>query len=100
MEALMVILPVTLYILGIVLLIVLIILGIKLIEIIDRANVVLTDIEQKTKSLNGAFHLIDTVTDTLSYLSDNVIEGIVSVISKIFTRKDKKNNKKERIEDE
>ncbi len=95
MEALMAILPVTLYILGIVLLIVLIILGIRLIETIDKINVVLNDIERKTKSLNGVFHMIDTVTDTLSYLSDGLIEGIVSGVSKIFTRREKKKKKKE-----
>lgn len=100
MEALMVMLSVTLYVLGIVLLIVLIVLGIKLIEVIDRANVVLDDIEKKTKSLNGVFNMIDTVTDTLSYISDSVVEGIVSAISRIFTKKDKKNKKKEIVEDE
>ena len=72
-----------------------IILGIKLIETIDRANVVLDDIEKKTKSLNGVFHMIDTVTDTLSFLSDGLIEGIVSGISRVFSRKDHKKRKKE-----
>jgi len=100
MDALMVILPVTLYILGIILLIVLIVLGIKLIETIDRANVVLDDIEKKTKSLNGVFHMIDTVTDTLSYVSDSLVEGIVSGISRLFSKKEKRKKKKEMDEDE
>lgn len=90
MDTLMAILPVILYILGIVLLIVLIILGIKLIETIDRANAVIDDIERKTKSLNGFFNVIDKATDTLSYLSDTVVETVVGAISKVFKRKKNK----------
>lgn len=95
MDALMFLLSVTLYVLGIVLLIVLIVLGVKLIGTIDRANVVLDDIEKKTSSLNGVFKVIDTCTDTLFYLSDTLVEGIVSTISKFFPKREKKNKKKE-----
>lgn len=96
MEILMQILPVTLYILGIVLLIVLIVLGIKLIETIDRANNLISDLEKKTKSLNGFFSIIDNVTDTISFLSDTVVETVISSLSKVF----KKNKKKEIKENE
>lgn len=93
----MAILPVVLYVLGIVLLVVLIVLGIKLIETIDRANVVLADIEKKVNVLNGFFGVIDTITDTLSYVSDNIVNGIVSGISRLFdTGKSKKNTKKKK----
>lgn len=95
MDVLMEILPVTLYILGIILLIVLIVLGIKLIETIDRANSVITDIEKKTKSLNGLFSIIDNVTDTISFLSDTVVETVVGALSKVFKKSKKKKEIKE-----
>lgn len=97
MEALMAFLTITLYVLGMALLIVLIVLGIKLIYFVDRANVVVGDIEKKTKSLNNLFNLIDKITDTLSYLSDTLVETVVSSILKLFP---KKKNKKEIDEDE
>ena len=56
-------LMIMLYVLGIALLVVLIILGIKLIYLVDRANVVVGDIEKKTQSLNRFFDVIDGVTD-------------------------------------
>lgn len=99
MDAIMAILPVVLYILAIVLLVVLIILGVKLIDTIDRANVVLEDIEKKTKSLNGFFNVIDVLTDTLSYFSDNVVNGIVSGITKIFSGSKSKKMKKKKEND-
>lgn len=99
MEALMAILPVVLYILAIVLLVVLIILGIKLIDTIDRANIVLEDIEKKTRSLNGFFNVIDVLTDTLSYFSDNIVNGIVSAVTKVFSGSKSKKNKKEKEND-
>lgn len=94
MEALMAILPVVVYILVIILLVVLIILGIRLIETIDRANVVLEDIEKKSKSLNGFFGVIDMLTDTVSIISDNLVDGIVSGVSKLFGGKKKKIERK------
>ena len=92
-------LTITLCVLGIALLIVLIVLGIKLIFFVDRANVVIGDIERKTQSLNGLFNVIDVVTDTLSCLSDTVVDSVVSGISRLFPKK-KKKMKKEIDEDE
>lgn len=97
MESLIEVLPIILYVVAIILVIVFIILGIKLINTIDKANVILDDVEKKAKSLNGLFEVIDGVTDTLSVLSDTVVASVTSVIGKIFPRKRKK---KERIEDE
>lgn len=96
MESLMEVLPIILYSLGIVLIIVLIVLGIKLIHTIDKANLILEDVEKKSKSLNGVFNVIDGVTDTLSVLSDTLVTSITRVIGKIIPRK----RKKEREENE
>lgn len=89
MEFLNAFLPILLYIFGIVLLIVLIILGIRLIQTIDRANRLLDDVEDKVNSLNGFFHIVDTITDNLAFLSDRVVGTISGFISKIFRRKKK-----------
>lgn len=96
MESLMEFLPIMLYSLTIVLVIVFIILGIKLIYTIDRANAILEDVEKKSKSLNGFFNVIDSVTDTLSVLSDTVVSSVTSIIGKLIPKK----RKKERNEDE
>lgn len=93
MESLMMFLTITLYVLGMALLIVLIILGIKLIYFVDRANVVVGDIEKKTKSLDKLFNIIDTITDTLSYLSDTLVETVVSSILRLFPKKKNIKNK-------
>ena len=93
MESLMEVLPIILYSLGIVLIIVLIVLGIKLIHTIDKANLILEDVEKKSKSLNGVFNVIDGVTDTLSVLSDTLVTSITRVIGKIIPRKRKKERK-------
>ena len=96
----MLFLTVMLYVLGIALLVVLIILGIKLIYLTDRANVVLDDLEKKAKTLDMFFNVIDTVTDTLSYLSDTVVDTVVSGLSRIFPKRKKTIKKGEESEDE
>jgi len=76
MEELLKVLPVILYILGI-----------KLIRTINRANKVLDDVYEKTKSLNGLFHTIDTITDALSNVSDSVVGALSGLFGKIFKKK-------------
>lgn len=101
METLMSILPIILYILGGILLVVLIILSIKLIHTINRMNKVVDDVEVKVKSLNGFFSAVDFITDTLSGLSDRIVDVITSSISNLFTKKRRKKSKeKEELEDE
>ncbi len=101
METLMSILPIILYILGGILLVTLIILSIKLIKTINRMNKVVDDVEVKVKSLNGFFSAVDFITDTLSGLSDRIVEAITNSISNFFTRKkSKKAREKEELEDE
>lgn len=96
MESLLEILPIVIYSLSIILIIILIVLGIKLIHTIDKANIILEDVEKKSKSLNGIFHVIDGVTDTLSVLSDTMVTSITKVIGKIIPKR----KKKEREENE
>ena len=80
-------LPVLLYTFGIILLIVLIILGIRLIQILDRCDKVIDNVEEKVNSLNGIFSVINKTSYGLSTISDKVISGVVGMVSRIFNKK-------------
>lgn len=94
METLYEFLPVLIYVLLAALLVVLIILGIKLIDTVNKTNAVLDDIEKKSKSLDGIFETIDGVTDAVSLVSDRLVEGVASIVGKLFSLKKKKRKKK------
>ena len=89
MEFLNIILPVLLYIFGIILLIVLIILGIRMIQILDKVDRVVDNVEQKVNSLNGLFSIVDKATDGISMVTEKVVTFATNAISKIFKRKNK-----------
>ncbi len=93
------VLPILLYILGSILLVILIILGIKLIQTIDRANVVLDDIEQKSKSLNGFFNIVDGLSNTIAVVGDRVIDGVSGMISHFFHKRKKKKEENEEMDE-
>ena len=56
----------------IILIIVFIIVGIKLIGILDQTNKALKDVNDKLSSLDGAFELIENVTDRISNIKYSV----------------------------
>lgn len=87
--------PIILYLLGTVLLVILIILGIKLIYTVNKTNEILNDAYNKTKSLNGLFNAIDSITDTLSNLSDSIVSNITGIIGKVFNKRRKSKEKNE-----
>jgi len=84
MEALAAVLPIIIYFLLIILLIVVIILGIKLIITIDKVNVIAEDIREKVDSLNNIFGLVNFASDKLSYLSNKVVDKVMSLVNKVF----------------
>ena len=91
-------LQIVLYVLGAVLLVALIVLIIKLIYSINRVNAILDNIERKVKTFDKAFNAVDRAVDSLSLVSDKVVDGISSVINKVFSHKKTKkdiNNMKE-----
>jgi len=90
MEALGQVLPILMYILGSILLVVLIILGIKLIQTIDKANMILDDLEQKSKSLNGIFSVVDNFSNAIAVVGDRVVDGVTGMISSFFHKRKKK----------
>lgn len=83
----LVVLPIILYILGSILLVVLIILGIKLIITMNKIEQVVDDINVKVNKLNGLFSLIDTTTDKLARVSDWIVDGVSSIVGKIFGKR-------------
>lgn len=100
MEEMLKYFPLVLYILGAVLLVTLIILCVKLIHTVDKTNKILDDAYNKTKSLNGIFNAIDSITDTLSSISDTLVTGVSSVIGKFFDKTKKIKKRKEDDDDE
>ena len=74
------VLPIILYILGSILLGILIVLGIKLINVMNKMEKVVDDINTKVSSLNGVFSIIDATTDKLALLSDRMVDGISLII--------------------
>lgn len=94
------ILPIILYILGSILLGILIVLGIKLINVMNKMEKVVDDINTKVSSLNGVFNIIDATTDRLALLSDRMVDGISLIIRKLFAKKKKKDKEKENDENE
>ena len=81
------ILPIILYILGSILLGILIVLGIKLINVMNKMEKVVDDINTKVSSLNGVFSIIDATTDKLALISDRMVDVISLIIRKLFVKK-------------
>ena len=100
MDSLMEFFPIIIYTLSIIIMVLLMVLIVKLIHTVDKANIILDDVERKTKSLNGLFHVIDGVTDTLSVFTDTAVSTIVQIFGKILQKRRKKKIKKEIDEDE
>lgn len=93
------VLPILLYTLGSILLVVLIILGIKLIQTVDRANAILDDIEEKSKSLDGVFSMIDNFSNAIAIVGDRVVDGIAGMVSSFFHKRKKRKMKEEEMGD-
>ncbi len=89
-----------LLILSSVLIVILIIICIKLVYTTNKINIILNDIEKKSKSVNGLFHMIDRITDTASIISDGIVNGIVSIVEKVFTLKKDKSEDEEKEKEE
>ena len=98
MDVLYQVLPIIIYALLSILLVVLIILGIKLIDTVNKTNAVLDDIEKKSKSLDGIFSTIDSVTDTVSLVSDKLVEGAAALLGKLFSLRKKKKEEEDEYE--
>ncbi|MBE6161788.1 MAG: hypothetical protein E7158_06185 [Firmicutes bacterium] len=90
-------LPIIIYFLLIIILVIGIILGIKSINTLNKVEKVVDDVNDKVKSLNGFFSIIDFTTDKIALLTDKTVEGISALISRLFInrKKKKKGNEEE-----
>jgi len=79
-----------LYILGAGLLVALIVLVIKVVYSVNRINSILDSVEMKMKTVDKAFGAVDRLVDSFSAVTDKVVDGIATGISKVFNRKKKK----------
>lgn len=83
-----------LYMLGAILLVCLIIFVIKSISTINRVNGILDNVDNKIAKLDKAFNIVDAITDNMALISDKLVDGVSSLIRRLF------NKKKIRKEDE
>lgn len=81
------VLPMIVYILLIVFLVVLIILGIKLISVVNRADKLLEDVQNKVSSFDNIFKIIDFASAKLTTSVSSIIDAVVGFIKKIFNKR-------------
>ncbi len=81
-------LPIIVYVLLIILIIVGIVLGIRAIQVLNKVDKVVDDVNDKVQTLNGFFNLIDFTTDKIVSITDKVVDGVSGLIGRIFKRKD------------
>ena len=66
---------------------------------VDRVNAILDDVEDKMKTIDEVFAVIDKVTDSVSLMSDRIVDGLAGIVSKIFTTKKKSKKIREEMEE-
>lgn len=101
-------LPIIIYILLIIILLVGIIFIIRCLITLDKVDKVVESVNNKIKSLDGIFNIIDTTTDRVVLIADKVIDGLSSLIASFFapktekkvTKKNKKTTKEITTKDE
>ena len=85
-----------LYSLGSILLVVLIILVIKAIKTVNKVNLLIDDISEKSRKLDGLFNVAGKASNALDSISDKVINFAVGLFSGIASlRKRKKDEEDE-----
>ncbi|HOZ88863.1 MAG TPA: hypothetical protein PK737_01330 [Bacilli bacterium] len=82
-------LQIIIYFLLIIILIVGIILGIKSIITINKVEKVVDDVNDKVKTLNGFFSVIDFTTDKIVALTDRIVDLISRGFGKLVKKKKK-----------
>lgn len=100
LEFLQQVLPIVLYFLGAVLLVVIIILVTNLVDTVKKVNIILDDVEEKSKSLNGLFNAIDSFGDTVSDVNLKLVSFIGNIAEKLMKFRKKKKEKKKEIEED
>lgn len=89
-EILEISLPIMLYFVGIVATVLIIIILVKFLKLLKKIRMVVDDVDKKVKSLDGAFKIVDRVTDKISFLMDRITEMMSEFIIGLFSKKSKK----------
>ena len=89
------VLGVVLLFLAAILLFVIILLLTKVITTIDKVNIILDDVENKSKKLDGLFDAIGAIGDKLSSANNHINGFITKVISTLFKQRKRSKAKKE-----
>ncbi len=100
MEFLLQFLPVVIYLLLIGIIIIGIILGIKLIITIDKVDKIIDDVNAKIERVTPLFDSLGMISDKVGGFFATVISTIESIVTKIFTKSDKKRKKESEIDEQ
>lgn len=73
-----------LYMVTIVLVIVFIVVGFKLIEVLNKANRIADNVEDKVNSLNGAITTLTRVSDGFASIGNSLLFNVSSIMAKLF----------------
>lgn len=95
MELLAELLPIIIYALLIVLLVICIIIGYKVIGTMNHIEKIVDDVDNKVKSFNKFFNVLNFTTDKIAVISDTIISRVSSACATIFSGKKKKNKRKD-----
>lgn len=95
MEYLSELFPVILDFLLIILVVILIVLAVRLLETLKKVDKVVDDVNVKVNKLNGLFDVIDTATDTISIMSNRIVNVVATSIDRFFTKNKKKKEDEE-----
>ena len=66
----------------------------------NKVELVINDVEEKVRSLNGVFSIVDSVTDKLSALTEVISDSVIIFVKSIFKKKKKKLIEEREDEDE
>ncbi len=88
MEAMKIAMPVIIYVLLAILIIALIVLVIRLISVLDNANKLVKNLEDKVNKFNGAFKAIDQTCEALSFAGSKFSSFVTNTITKLIRKDD------------
>ncbi len=79
-------------ILGSILLIMLIVLCVRGYMVLNKVDVLIDDMQKKMQQMDSFFGLLDTTADRVTRVSDFVVNGVMSFLSKLFKKRKGDNN--------
>ena len=83
------------YVALVVFIISLIVLCIKLVGTLGKVDYLLDNITKKAESLNGLFNVIEMTTNRFGAIGEAVTSSLMSLVKKVFNKKEKKKRKGE-----